>query len=85
MIPLSSVTTDSTLQLERVKKADMAEDEHVRGFGIQGRSVAKELLDVQVLHIQRVLFDELAARFHVLAHQGGEDGFALGDVFKLHR
>ena len=42
-------------------------------------------LDIQVLHVQRVVFDELAAGFNVFAHQRGEDGFALGDVFELHR
>jgi hypothetical protein len=41
--------------------------------------------DVQVLHIQRVFFDELAASFNVLAHQRGEDGFALGEVFEPDR
>ena len=41
-------------------------------------------LDVEVLHIQRVLFDELAPRFDVFAHERGEDGLALGNVFKSH-
>jgi hypothetical protein len=41
-------------------------------------------LDVQILHIERVVFDELAPGLYVLAHQRGEDGFALGDVFQLH-
>ena len=39
-------------------------------------------LDVQVLHVQRVVFDELSAGFHVFAHQRREDSFALGDVFE---
>jgi len=85
MILLSSVTSDSTLQLEREKSRYRAGDEQVPGFGIHGRSVAKELLDIQVLHIQRVFFDEFAAGFHVFAHQRGEDGLALGDVFEFHR
>src|SRR5947208_12626758 len=38
--------------------------------------------DIQVLHIERIVFDEFAAGFDIFAHQGGEDGFALGDVFK---
>src|ERR1700746_3510715 len=42
-------------------------------------------LDVQVLHIQRLPFDELAPRFDVFAHQRGEDGLALGNIFELHR
>jgi hypothetical protein len=29
---------------------------------------SRRSLDVEVLHIQRVVFDELAARFDVLAH-----------------
>jgi hypothetical protein len=38
-------------------------------------------LDVQVLYVERVVFDKLSARFDVFAHQCREDGFALGDVF----
>jgi len=49
------------------------------------RSVAKKVSDIQVLHIQRVFFNELAAGFHILAHQRGEDGLALGDIFQFHR
>ena len=41
-------------------------------------------LDVQVLHIERVVFDELASGLHVLTHQSCKDGFALGDIFELH-
>jgi len=40
-------------------------------------------LDIQVLHVEGVVFDELAAGFYVFAHQRGENGFALGDVFEL--
>src|ERR1019366_2377856 len=39
-------------------------------------------LDIQILYIQRVVFDEFSAGFYVFAHQGGEDGFALGYVFE---
>src|ERR1700722_19708793 len=39
-------------------------------------------LDIQVLYVERVVFDELSARFHVFDHQRGEDGLALGDVFQ---
>jgi hypothetical protein len=42
-------------------------------------------LDIQVLHIERVFFDELPAGFDVFAHQRGEDGLALGDVFEFAR
>ena len=34
--------------------------------------------NIQVFHVQRVLFDKLTARFYVFAHEGGEDGFTLG-------
>jgi hypothetical protein len=38
-------------------------------------------LNIQVFYVQRVLFDELAPGFHVLAHQSAEDGLGFGDVF----
>lgn len=41
-------------------------------------------LDVQVLHIQGVVFDELSPRLDVLSHQSGKDRFALGDILELH-
>jgi len=47
-----------------------------------GEGARPTQLDIQILHIQRVVFDEFAAGFDIFAHQGGEDGFALGDVFK---
>jgi hypothetical protein len=40
--------------------------------------------DIQILYIQRVLFDELSTRLDIFTHEGGEDGFALSQVFKLH-
>ena len=40
-------------------------------------------LDVQVPHIQRVVFDELAARFDGVAHQDGEDLVRLDRVVNL--
>jgi len=43
----------------------------------------KKLLDIEVLHIQRILFDEFPARFYVFAHQSCEDGFAFGNVFEF--
>src|SRR5882757_5816051 len=42
-------------------------------------------LDVQVLNVQRILFDELAARIHVLAHQCGEDLLRSRQILKSHR
>ena len=40
-------------------------------------------LDIQVLYVQGVFFDELATRFYVFAHQRGEDGFGFGDVLEF--
>jgi len=34
-----------------------------------GKSVAKTFLNIQILHIQRILFDKLPPRLQVLAHQ----------------
>ena len=42
-------------------------------------------LDIQVLYVEGVVFDELAAGLYVFAHQRCEDGFAFGDVFQLYR
>ncbi len=41
-------------------------------------------LDVQVLYVERVFFDELPPRFNVLAHQRGEDCLGGEHIFKLH-
>src|SRR5271166_2794375 len=49
---------------------------------VVGRECAPDSLNVQVLHVQRVVFDKLSAGFDVFAHQGSEDGFTLGDVFE---
>jgi hypothetical protein len=40
-------------------------------------------LDVQVPHIQRILFDELAPALDILAHQRRENGFGLGQVLQV--
>ena len=40
-------------------------------------------LDIQVLHIESVIFDKFSARFDIFAHEGGEDGVGLGEVFQL--
>src|SRR5689334_20854901 len=40
-------------------------------------------LDVEVLYVKGVVFDELAARLDVFTHQRGEDGFSLGDVLEF--
>jgi hypothetical protein len=39
--------------------------------------------DIQVLHIQRILFNELAARLDILTHQRGKDRFRLRNVLEL--
>src|SRR6202012_2997602 len=41
-------------------------------------------LDIQVFHIQRIVFDELAPRFDILAHKRGKDGFRLGNILELN-
>src|ERR1019366_7430493 len=46
--------------------------------------VTVAVLDVEVFHIQRVLFDKLAPGLDILAHQRGEDLFALHGVFEAH-
>ena len=38
-------------------------------------------LDIQVLYVQSILFDELAATLDILTHQCGEDLFGSGNVF----
>lgn len=40
-------------------------------------------LDVEVLDVERVVFDEFATGFDVFAHQGGEDGLSFSDIFEL--
>src|SRR5580692_3593827 len=55
------------------------------GGGNRSPEVASPILDIQILHIQSILFNKLAPCLHVLAHQGGEDGLALGNIFELHR
>ena len=41
-------------------------------------------LNIEVLDIQSVVFDELASRFYVFAHQDGEDVVGLDHVFELY-
>ena len=47
-------------------------------------SASRRILNIQILNIQRVVFDELPAGFHVFAHERAEDGFAFRDVFQLY-
>ena len=41
-------------------------------------------LDVQVLYIQRILFNELATALDVLTHQRRKDLLTRSDIFELH-
>src|SRR5262245_9196471 len=43
-------------------------------------SLPRSLLDVQVLHVERVVFDEPSARLDLVAHQDGEDFVGLDRV-----
>jgi hypothetical protein len=43
-----------------------------------------EPLNVQILHIECVVFDELAARLNAIAHQYREESVGLDRVFDLH-
>ena len=40
-------------------------------------------LDVEVLYVEGVVFDELAALLDVFAHQGGEDLLCFDEIFEL--
>ena len=40
-------------------------------------------LNIQVLHIQRILFDEFAAGFDVFSHQCRKNGLGFGNIFEL--
>jgi hypothetical protein len=50
---------------------------------LQVQTTIRSLLDIQVLDIQCIVFDELAPRFDILTHQRGEDMLGLGNIFKL--
>src|SRR5271165_4703365 len=41
-------------------------------------------LDVEVLHVERIVFDEFAARFDVFAHERCENAFGFGQILELH-
>jgi len=41
------------------------------------------MLYVEVLHVERIVFNELAACFNVFAHQGCEDGFSFRQIFEF--
>ena len=47
------------------------------------KETPQDMLDVEVLDVEGVVFNKFAAGFDVFAHQRGEDGFGFGDVFKL--
>src|SRR5665213_843200 len=59
--------------------------------GVGGRREQSRLLpdsvsalNIQVLHIQRILFDKLPPRLDILAHQRRKDLLRRGNVLKLH-
>ena len=52
--------------------------------GSIGGIIVGPSLDIQVLHVERVLFDKLAARLHVIAHQISEDALGFQLIFHAH-
>ena len=64
--------------------AKYAEDSQSAQRNASGKIKLHHYLNIQVLDVQRVVFDELAPRFHILTHQRGENGLTLGEVFQLH-
>ena len=42
------------------------------------------VLDIQVAHIERVIFDEAAARFYLVAHKDGKDLIGLDGIVDAH-
>jgi hypothetical protein len=40
-------------------------------------------LDVQILDVERIVLDELPARFYVFSHESGEDGVRFCEIFEL--
>jgi len=56
--------------MERLEPVNVSNLVKVRLLGA-GRGGARRhvvTLNIQVLHIQRIVFDELAPRFHIFAH-----------------
>jgi hypothetical protein len=93
-VSFSGVTTDFAELLDcfptpkhlfSTRHADKASERKTASGNLDEHSCPdqSDRLNIQVLYIQRILFDELATRFDILAHQGGEDGFAFGNVFEL--
>jgi hypothetical protein len=52
-------------------------------FGSACLPYASSDLNIEVFHVQRIFFDELAPGFHVFAHQCGEDRLRLRNVLQL--
>ena len=44
----------------------------------------RNVLDVEVFHVQRIVFDKAAARFDLIAHQNGEDLIGLDRIINPH-
>ncbi len=54
-------------------------------MSVSDRARARKLdLDVEVLDVERVVFNELPASLDIFSHEGGEDVLCFGDIFKLH-
>src|SRR6266545_6709805 len=48
------------------------------------RAMSVMRLDVEVLDVERVVFDELPARLDLIAHERGEHQVRLGVILRLH-
>ena len=75
---ISESPQDFGITTERASRASL-------GWADEGVCPYASGLDVQILYVEGVFFDEFAARFDVFAHERGEDGFGFGDVFELDR
>ena len=41
-------------------------------------------LDIEIRYRQRILFDEIPARFHLVSHQGGKDFIGADGILDLY-
>jgi hypothetical protein len=63
---------------------DVADIQIVSNAMLIQHCATRRASDIQILHVERVIFDEFAATLYVFAHQRGEDDLALGGVFQSH-
>src|SRR2546421_10231564 len=66
---------------QRIEEPDQSKR---HGFLRASLSSLRTGLNIQVLHVQRVLFNKFAPRLHILAHQGSEDDLAGFNVLGLY-